>query len=128
MPEMVQQALKLNKSLVALLPGVDVADTNSAFSANLHKNMRDALAKMYVPKRVVWKRPHRGDKVELTPDYKSHGGTRDGFALGDVGEIVEDNRTSNPFKVAFNGREFRWFYERALQKAGAQASSTTVIR
>ena len=56
-------------------------------------------------------RPTEGDRVVLTSNYQAYSDARDGpMKSGDVGVLIEDDGSSQPFKVRFGGRD--WWYVR----------------
>ena len=60
-------------------------------------------------------RPTKGDKVVLAPDYEMYGDASDGpLKPGDVGDVFEDDKSSMPCHVRFEGDEF-WYKREALR-------------
>ena len=65
-----------------------------------------------------------GCKVKLAQDYASRSDASGGpLKPGDIGTLIEDDKSSKPFQVEFNGK--KWWYDRlALEVAAVQNSSS----
>ena len=64
-----------------------------------------------------------GCKVKLAQDYASRSDASGGpLKPGDIGTLIEDDKSSKPFQVEFNGK--KWWYDRlALEVAFSQNSA-----
>jgi len=60
-------------------------------------------------------RPTKGDKVVLAPDFEIYGDASNGpLKPGDVGDVFEDDKSSMPCHVRFEGRQY-WYKREALR-------------
>ena len=55
-----------------------------------------------------------GCKVKLSPDFESHSDAAHGpLKPGDIGTLIEDDGSSTPYRVEFNGQTW-WYMSSAL--------------
>jgi hypothetical protein len=68
-----------------------------------------------------------GCKVKLAPGYASHSDAEGGpLTPGDIGTLVEDDKSSKPFKIEYNGKT--WWYEKpALVVVGSASSKPSKL-
>ena len=61
------------------------------------------------------RRPVSGDKVKLTKMYKFYDGEHNCLKPGQIGKLLEDDRTTVPFLVESPGGETDWYCEGAIR-------------
>jgi hypothetical protein len=63
-----------------------------------------------------------GCGVQLAPDFEEHSDAKDGpLKPGDIGVLIEDDGSSKPFRVEFDGRT--WWYDRSALRVAELSKS-----
>jgi hypothetical protein len=67
-----------------------------------------------------------GCGVQLAPDFEEYSDAKEGpLKPGDIGVLIEDDGSSKPFRVEFDGK--RWWYDRSALRV-AELSKETFAR
>ena len=67
-----------------------------------------------------------GCRVQLAPDFEEYSDAKEGpLKPGDIGVLIEDDGSSKPFRVEFDGK--RWWYDRSALRV-AESSKETLSR